>query len=342
MEAWGATTLMRLHELDDSLTASVLEVGEARSLLFARPATPQPGARIALALRIDALGVRASLDLPAASARAVRARLSDPTAALEVTAALEALPEQFTIGVDGDPSDTQALGCTTHGLRQLLDRGESSGRALRIEWRLPRDVAARHAAILEEELEDAVVVLGELLMLLADEVEGGAATLRPQRRPRRRGRRRAASAGARSGGGRFQTDLEDDRDREERRARAPRRERKRDAEMDAEPAPRRGVDAPAPLQGIAGPRTVPRAGLRRRPTAAAVDPIKRGAHVRVLTGPFSGKVGVVQDLDGKGGARVLLGLLAVHLGVKDLVASPEGRQRPLLSTSHRKLPPVRS
>jgi hypothetical protein len=339
MQAWGATALMRLHELDDSLTASVLEVGEARYLLFARPAPPQPGARIALALRIDALGVRASLEVPAASASAVCARLSDPTGALEVTAALEALPEQFTIGVDGDPPDTEALGCTTHGLKQLLDRGERSGRALRVEWHVPREIAARHAAILEEELEDAVVALGELLVLLAGEVEGGAATLRP----RRRARHRAAPAGARSGGGRFQTDRDDDRDRDERRARAPRRERKRDAETDAEPALRRGVDAaPPPLQGLAGQRTVLRASLRRRPTATGVDPIKRGAHVRVLAGPFSGKVGVVQDLDGKGGARVLLGLLAVHLGVKDLATSLEGHQRPLLSTSHRKLPPVRS
>jgi transcription antitermination factor NusG len=70
-------------------------------------------------------------------------------------------------------------------------------------------------------------------------------------------------------------------------------------------------------------------------------PVVEGARVRVLEGPFAGKVGVVQELDGQGGARVMLGLLAVRLEVKDLVA--EGRGRPLLSSSHRKpAPPVRS
>ena len=50
--------------------------------------------------------------------------------------------------------------------------------------------------------------------------------------------------------------------------------------------------------------------------------------MRVLDGPFSGKVGVVQELDGKGGARVMLGLLAVRLDVKDIVACAKGRERP--------------
>jgi len=51
----------------------------------------------------------------------------------------------------------------------------------------------------------------------------------------------------------------------------------------------------------------------------------------------------VQEVDGKGGARVLLGLLAVQVRVKDLAVSLEGGQkRPLLSTSHRKPVPVRS
>ncbi|HEY6459214.1 MAG TPA: KOW motif-containing protein, partial [Polyangiaceae bacterium] len=71
-------------------------------------------------------------------------------------------------------------------------------------------------------------------------------------------------------------------------------------------------------------------------------PIEKGTRVRVLEGPFSGKAGAVQELDGKGGARVLLGLLAVRLDVKDLVACTEGRERPLLSSSHRKPLPARS
>jgi len=75
------------------------------------------------------------------------------------------------------------------------------------------------------------------------------------------------------------------------------------------------------------------------PSSASIE---RGARVRVLGGAFSGKVGVVHDLDGKGGARVMLGLLAVRLEVKNLTAHVDGRRRPVLSTSHRKPVPVRS
>ena len=74
--------------------------------------------------------------------------------------------------------------------------------------------------------------------------------------------------------------------------------------------------------------------------AAAI--LERGARVRVLKGPFSGKVGVVHELDGKGGARVMLGLLAVRLEVSNLVPAVEGRGRPVLSSSHRKPVPARS
>jgi transcription antitermination factor NusG len=91
-----------------------------------------------------------------------------------------------------------------------------------------------------------------------------------------------------------------------------------------------------------------RAGLRRRSGHDERAPeqeggaIDKGARVRVLDGPFAGKVGVVHELDGKGGARVMLGLLAVRLAVKDLALSVERRSRPLLSSSHRKPVPVRS
>ena len=70
--------------------------------------------------------------------------------------------------------------------------------------------------------------------------------------------------------------------------------------------------------------------------------IERGAHVRVTAGPFSGKLGIVDELDGKGGARVLLGLLPVRLELKHLKVHADRRRRPVLATSHRKPVPVRS
>jgi hypothetical protein len=64
--------------------------------------------------------------------------------------------------------------------------------------------------------------------------------------------------------------------------------------------------------------------------------IEKGARVRVRTGAFADKVGIVGELDGRGGARVLLGLLSTRLDVSDLEAVPEGRERPALQSSHRK------
>ena len=69
---------------------------------------------------------------------------------------------------------------------------------------------------------------------------------------------------------------------------------------------------------------------------APTAPIEKGIRVQVLAGPFRGKVGVVQELDGKGAARVMLGLLATRVDVKELIAAAEGKERPQLGSSHRK------
>jgi transcription antitermination factor NusG len=74
----------------------------------------------------------------------------------------------------------------------------------------------------------------------------------------------------------------------------------------------------------------------------AAEVLEKGARVRVLEGPFAGRVGVVDEVDAKGSVRVMLGLLAVRLAVKNLAAFGEGRTRPVLSSSHRKPVPARS
>jgi hypothetical protein len=64
-----------------------------------------------------------------------------------------------------------------------------------------------------------------------------------------------------------------------------------------------------------------------------------GSRVRVLRGTFSGKSGLVQELDGRGGARVQLGTLSARIDLVDLVAEAEPgapRERLTLSSSHRK------
>ena len=58
-----------------------------------------------------------------------------------------------------------------------------------------------------------------------------------------------------------------------------------------------------------------------------------GARVRVLAGPFRGKVGIVTELDERG-ARVQLGLLTTRVDIDDLEPAA-GHSRPALSVSHR-------
>ncbi len=80
-----------------------------------------------------------------------------------------------------------------------------------------------------------------------------------------------------------------------------------------------------------------------RPERADAGPllVQRGAHVRVLGGPFEGKVGVVGDLDGRGAVRILLGLLSARVPLDTLAPVGEPRARPSLKSSHRRLTPRR-
>ena len=72
---------------------------------------------------------------------------------------------------------------------------------------------------------------------------------------------------------------------------------------------------------------------------------ERGARVKVTSGPFAGKSGVVQALVGRRSARVLLGPLPVQIDLDDLAPSEPaagGRGRLRLTSSHRKPVPARS
>ena len=77
-------------------------------------------------------------------------------------------------------------------------------------------------------------------------------------------------------------------------------------------------------------------GERAATPAASFGP---GSRVSVLRGTFAGKSGVVQELDGRGGARVQLGTLSARIDLGDLAAEVDPatpRERLTLSSSHRK------
>ncbi|WP_437983719.1 hypothetical protein [Sorangium sp. So ce117] len=85
-----------------------------------------------------------------------------------------------------------------------------------------------------------------------------------------------------------------------------------------------------------GPSGEPEAAAKIAPDPAKGGVLEKGSRVRVRRGPFGDKIGVVSELDGRGGARVLLGLLSTRLELDDLELVVDGRDRPALSTSHRK------
>ena len=93
----------------------------------------------------------------------------------------------------------------------------------------------------------------------------------------------------------------------------------------APPAPPSSPRPPAP------PRPLRSSSARARPR------IVKGVTVHVLAGPFEGKTGVAQELDGKGGARVVLGTMSsLRVPLADLTRDTSGRERPPFRSSHRK------
>jgi hypothetical protein len=309
MKAWGNRVAQRLRGL--GLDVDRCHPGDD-GVDF------EPDGRLALTLTREHIEVALSLplgELPRASGR-----LGDPVRALALMAAIDALPEQFELGASGDARRVPASRASADDLRALLDRAAREQRCVWLGWIVPRTIAVAHAALLDDQLEDAVVALGSVLSLFGRTPVG---TDVPERRRERRDHSR----------------LDDESQSTRRRARARTRDRdteEKEADTLPESAAEREPLAPRPLRPFT--RTPLRAGIRR-PTVANVQ---KGARVRVLEGPFAGKVGVVHELDGKGGARVMLGLLAVRIDVKDLGGLDEGRGRLRLGSSHRKPVPVRS
>ncbi len=110
-------------------------------------------------------------------------------------------------------------------------------------------------------------------------------------------------------------------------------------EAQAATAPPSGDPEPDPRAALASPRGGPLPPIRRRQTLDDPRaPIKKGSIVRVLGGPLRGKTGVVQTLDARGTARVLIGLMAARVELTELIVVAAGRARPVLTSSHRKPP----
>ena len=335
-----------------------------------------------LALKVDSALVEVSIEVHAEAwvdLRNLRARLADPSLALELTSALETLPEQFAIGlavscgprregaqdVSSESVRAQAQLASADEIRTLVDRCEREKSALWLGWSVPRDVAIAHSELLDEQLQDAIVALGPVFKqlawapdndLLVVDREWDAARAARARAHEEAERDKAEWEARREGERRVRTRDRDgasrpspDSARSPRESRGAQRAEERghgealDATAASPPlerdrAPAAALEARAPLKKPPL-RKVARRAFTSVDASAAVD---KGTRVEVLAGPFIGKVGVVQELDGRGGARVMLGLLAMRLEVKDLIVTVESRDRPVLASSHRKPMPARS
>ncbi len=112
-----------------------------------------------LALRLDAAGVEVCFSVPVGAKldlENLRARLADEAAAAELFAALEALPDEFTIGADA----RSAVPCSQASAELLL------APAVWIGWRVAKDTAVEHAELLDDQLEDSLVALAPLYRLV--------------------------------------------------------------------------------------------------------------------------------------------------------------------------------
>jgi hypothetical protein len=252
---WARAVLARLRKHGVEAVARPTGQHSGGGVLFELKGVPQAELAGKLVFRVNGGGASVGLEVAPAYIDDVRASLDDPSRAEELQRALDALPEQFAVELAGEGEEDAATGAAASldELRALLVRSESRDRPLWIGWRVPRDFAVEHRTLLDEQLQDAVVVLAGVSLFFG-------------RRPRGRAVRRAVASGS----------------------------------------------------------------------------IDRGTKVRVVDGPLSGKTGIVRELDGKGKARVMLGLLAVRMEVDNLVAYAGGRPRIRLSTSHRKPVPARS
>ncbi len=372
MQSWAAKAAGRLGALGLRVAPSpVVEAGSLRTLSFddardlpirdgelrlgereGRGSGPEPGKRARLALSITPVHIEVALQVPPNALDGLRWHLATPERSLELITALESLPEQFTVGL-AERAEAQAgkerarvpaSSVASDEIRGLLEGAVREPATIWLGWVVPRALAIAHADLLDEQLEDALVALACVFAMVASRPAERPPLVRPAAAAERERRERAGAEddGGRRAMRRVARRRDHDRDRERVRDGVRDRGLERGLAIEAARADRDVGSPPFPaLSTIAAIR----AGAPRRAVMASLAarvPLRKGARVRVLDGPFTGKTGVVQDIDGKGGARVMLGLLAIRLDVKDLARCVDGRDRPVLSSSHRKRLPARS
>ena len=324
-----------------------------------------------LALRLDSDKVEVSAQVhPDAwvDFETWRARLSNPSGGQTTAEAIASLPEQFQYGISGRSAAPVAT-VNEESLRQLTERVRDEGAALWIGWTVSRDLALEHTETLDEQLEDALIALAPVYQRMAWRETDDPAGLKEEIARLREG---VAKLAAERAAQEREAKQQKAREREQETERSRKRTRERLAYDATRPRPTLG-DLFKPATAAAGGKDAPseaspvrpklpeppaamshgkqRAAKRKElpkppsvsrpqpappPTYVTGGALDKGAKVRVLSGPFAGKVGVVSEVDNRGGARVLLGLLSTRVLTEQLETVVESKDRPALQSSHRR------
>jgi hypothetical protein len=316
---------------------------------------PGKGRGASLLLFIDRIEVEVCLEIQPASAAAQTLRgmvgLDAPPSTVDAPTldalmdALARLPEQFEARTFADTSDdpgevateTFVSAMDRDMIRAVAARLGPDGAPMRIGWRLPREVALEHAALLDEQLADALLSLAPLFRLLAGPRPQPPRSSGVPVRLSRAGRASIPDLKARATLHPVRPSI----DPRERIALAIAAAKARTGTAPSLRVSGRTATLARPPRIIIPSSAGVGSGFGARRALGHGEVMIRGTRVRVLAGPFEGKEGVVQELDGKGGARVLLGLLATRLELVDLQPASRGGAgkplgRPAFGTSHRR------
>jgi hypothetical protein len=350
---------------DPATRAELDALLDARRGIAQSLSDPSPFFRHAfLALRLDHETVQVCVQLhPGAwvDFETLQARLGNPDRSTHVVDTIHDLPEQFSIGADrGALQPCSSVSASS--MLELLSICASATTPLWIGWSVPRAVAVEHTELLDEQLADAMLALAPVYLQIAwSQSDDPAHVAEKLVAVREELARATADSAARAEVAR----VEADRQRRETTERSRERTRERVDYGAGRPRPTLGNlfkqpgEGPAPQSRPSQPkppsssRTQSGAPSRKRETeprperparepelVPTSDPVDKGSKVKVLAGPFSGKVGVVSELDGRGGARILLGLLSTRVALDDLSALSESKDRPPLQSSHRRPMPA--
>lgn len=286
-----------------------------------------------LTFRMDTEGLEIALQIHRSAwvdATNLRRKLQTTAGAAEMARLLAVLPDGYRVGV-GDESQPSSL-ATPDLLGTLLARHQE-GEWFFVSRRVPRDEAIAAGTSLAAIVITDFEWLWPLYRFLAWSRDNDFVSI-DEALAAEAAERQVARARLEQEEAERADRLARDKDLARERARdkgptgpSPRPPRPAPAPRSSQPPSPPRTEAPPVAAPIAAPPKAPKAPREqpRRPVdprASEPPPVPqevvKGVRVRIGKGPFSGKVGTVQEID-KGVAKVLLGLMAARVDVADLV-----------------------